>query len=682
MATVEAPAQTAVAPPLERVVPAPTEAPSIAADTHAAQPPNAGIPTPIPQAKLDSAFGEGPSLTEAAARVRKVTQAAYGMVTSLLDGEALNPDAPVQTILEKIKAKNPDRSFHNTELEAEITLALEEAKILSQEKQPLPVARESTLPVESIEEVNTRIKIAWAGDDKSRGAVQLLIAAAEGNVWDESQIKFLGVAGRLKYMVVVVADAKETVKKKLEKAARKEDTKRVREGILPMDDEEKASFFAQYKKDHQVELTDLEKKYFEFDRSTGTYTLKIGLDKKPLDASHFEKISTFSNVPDAMEALRDLAAKTDDEEQPTPEALEAKKLLATLEKYLNAEGNGFEPLTDVEKAGREVVGATYKLVDALLEPFGQKPEYEDAEIEIGGKKTKRKRLKLDVLSKIDPTCRTGEFGELGSRLTRLSVLLNQYEDAAVASDPEARAYLAAMIYDEAAQIDISRITSANHPGLSQEFEELGTHKEILHQYRDKLLEKVKGAIYQYYYPGQPLDPKKLQEIALSEAHLFRILYFANACEGHVGINEAGDLDMEAPFKAVLNKSKVAGEIFNSDITAIMRLAGSKQAGVILKDELGFDLERLKERKITDYANQVIEGITKKRPDGKPMTTAERENYYKFFEEMQTLGEEAGKGSGLGGWIKALGMLALILGPSVFKIFDEGAVTGQEQAPTG
>ncbi|MBI3955601.1 hypothetical protein HY338_04085 [Candidatus Gottesmanbacteria bacterium] len=672
MATVEAPAQTAVVPPLERVVRAPTEAPPIAADTHAAQPPNAGIPTPIPQAKLDSAFGEGPSLTEAAARVRKVTQAAYGMVTSLLDGEALNPNATVQTILEKIKAKNPDRSFHNTELEAEITLALEEAKILSQEKQPLPVARESTLPVESIEEINTRIKIAWAGDDKSRGAVQLLIAAAEGNVWDESQVKFLSVAGRLKYMVVVVAEAKEAVKKKLEKAARKADIKRVSDGQNPMDEKEKASFFEQYKKKHQAELTDLESQYFEFDRQTGTYTLKIGLDRRPLQQSQFEKISTFSNVPDAMDALRDLATHTDANGKPTTEALEAKGVLATLEKYLNEKGDGFEPLTDVEKAGKRVVTTTYKLLDALLEPFGQKLEY------ITDGKPPRRRIKLEALEKIDSS------GEMGSRLSRMAILLTQYEDVNISKHPDAQAYLAAMIYDETAQIDISRITSANHPGLAKEFQELSNHGGILHQYRDKLLEKVKGAIYQYYYPGEPLDLEKLQKIALSGPHLFRILYFANACEGHVGINpDTKELDMEAPLKGVLNKSKIAGEIFDSDILAIMRLAGSKQAGTILKNELGFDPERLKDQPITAYANRVIAGIDAKRPDDKKMTEKEKENYYKVFEEIQTLGEEASRGSGLGGWIKALGMLALILGPSVFKIFDEGVDAGQgQQAPSG
>lgn len=683
MATVEAPALEAAPQPDQEATP-----PIDASPPHTAQPQQDGNPTPISQASLDSAVGEGESLTEAAARVRQITQAAYGIITNLLGGETIPANTSIGEVLKSIRAKNPGKTFQDSELIHEIALALEEAKILSQEKPLLPTGRESTLPDESIEEISARIKTAWTGDGKSRGAVQLLIAAAEGNVWDESQENYYGVAGRLKYIDVVIGEAEEAVKKKINQAVRKADIIRVNQSQMPMEDEELTEFIIKYKKDHQEELAEIVNKYYEFDRKSGTYTLKIGLDKKPLDTSLFEKISTFSNVPDAMDALRDLAAKTDDKGKPTAEASEAIKILSTLEKYLNAEGNGFEPLTDVEKAGREVVSVTYKLLDALLEPFGQKLEYKDVEVtdEKGNNVTKH-RLILDKLTDIDPTCKTGEFGELGSRLSRLAVLTNEYEEMGISKLPEAstaRAYLAAMIYDEASQIDINKISSSIHPNLAQEFAELGQHKEILYQYRDELLEKVKVAIYKYYYKGEPFDPEKLKDIPLSGAHLFRILYFANACEGHVGINpKSNDLDIEEPFKSLLDKSKVAGDIFNSDIKAIMYLAGSKQAGVILKDELGFDPDRLKEQPITAYANRVIEGIDNKRPDDKKMTEEEKKGYRAVFEEIQTLGEEAGRGSKFGDWIMRIGMLLMILGPSFMKMFEEGGGTGQqEQQPSG
>ncbi len=665
-------------------VEAPTLAPSndtppIATVTPTLLQPDTKQPIPIPQASLDSAAGEG-SLTEAAARVRAITRAAYGQITTLLGSKAIAPDASTEDVLKSIKAKNPDKSFQDSELVPEIELALEEAKQLRKEK---PAMQESNLPVESVAEISDHIKTAWTGDGITKGAVHLIIAASEKKVWGDSHEKFYAVARRLKHIDVALDKAEKAVQEKIDQALRKADVKRVGQAQMPMDEQERTSFIEQYKNDHQEELENIEKQYYEFDRNTSTYTLKIGLDGKHLQPSQFEKISTFSNVKDAMEALRDLAAQTDANGKPTTETLDAKKVLPTLEKYLNVEKNGFEPLTEAERAGRKVVTYTYRLFDALLEPFGQKLDYEDAEIEIGGKKTKRKRLKLDVLTKIDPTCKTGEFGELGSRLSRLAVLLNEYETVDVKEHPDAKAYLAAMIYDEAAQIDISRITSSIHPDLAREFTALSSHTDILHQYRDNLLEKVKGVIYQYYYPNQPLDPKKLQDIVLSGPHLFRILYFANACEGHVGINpETNELDMEAPLKGILNKSMVAGEIFKSDITAIMRLAGSKQAGTILKNELGFDLDRLKDQPITAYANRVIAGIDAKRPDDKKMTPKERENYYKVFEELQIQGEEKGKGSKLSGLITAFGLIALILGPSFMKMFEEGSAGGQQEQQPG
>lgn len=420
---------------------------------------------------------------------------------------------------------------------------------------------------------------------------------------------------------------------------------------------------------------------------------KLSPDGKTVE----REVWTHWAVEPIIDEVRKFAKETekkDGNDQPTARAEQALKILKVLEPRLVAittpdpdKRKGFliEPnLKNIEIKKAQESSYTYALhlIDAVLEPFGQKLEYEDAEIEIGGKKTRRKRLKLDVLSKIDPTCRTGEFGELGGRLSRLSILLNQYEEVD-ASRPEARACLAAMIYDEAAQIDISKIKSSRYPNLAEELAGLNDHKAILHQYRDDLLGKVKRAIYQYYHPGEPIDPVKLQKIPLSGARLFRILYFANICEDHVGINsESLKLDMEAPFKDVLNQSKVAGEIFDSDINAIMYLAGSKQAGVILKDELEFDPESLKEQPITAYAKRVIEGIDKKRPDDKKMTEEEKKGYRAVFEELQTLGEEAGRESKLGGWIKALGILALILGPSVFKMFDEGVEASQGQAPPG
>ena len=388
-----------------------------------------------------------------------------------------------------------------------------------------------------------------------------------------------------------------------------------------------------------------------------------------------------------LEEVKKLATETESKEgteKPTKRAEQAKKILDVLEPRLVPvtlpdgirKGFRIEPdlnKIEIKKAQESSYTYALHLIDAVLEPFGQKLEYGEND-----KKTKRKRLKLDVLSKIDPTCRTGEFGELGSRLTRLAVLLDQYETVDAKEYPDAKAYLAAMIYDEASQIDISRITSGNHPNLADELKGLKEHEAILHQYRDDLLVKVKTKIYQYYYPGQELNPEKLNKIPLTETNLFRDLFFAYACEGHVGYNEKNELVMEESFKSEFDKARTRGEVFSSDLDAILFLAGSKQAGTILKNELGFNPDTLKERKIKYYADRVIKGIDAKRPDDKKMTTTERENYYKVFEEIQALGEEAGQGSKLGGWIKALGILALILGPSVFKMFEEGTETGQGQ----
>ena len=48
-----------------------------------------------------------------------------------------------------------------------------------------------------------------------------------------------------------------------------------------------------------------------------------------MQSSQFEKITTFSDVPDAMDTLRDLATHTDADGKPTSEALEAKGLVVS-----------------------------------------------------------------------------------------------------------------------------------------------------------------------------------------------------------------------------------------------------------------------------------------------------------------------------------------------------------------
>lgn len=370
-----------------------------------------------------------------------------------------------------------------------------------------------------------------------------------------------------------------------------------------------------------------------------------------------------------LDEVRKLAKETEEiegAEKPTERAKKAKHILDVLEPRLipvtipdGRSGFSIEPnLKNIEIKKAQESSYTYglHLIDAVLEPFGQKLEY------VTDGKPKRKRLKLEAFSNIDPS------GELGSRLSRLTILLSQYEEVDISKSPKAQAYLAAMIYDEASQIDISRIKSSRYPKLAEEFAGLNEHKAILYQYRDELVIKVKGIIHEFYKKGTQFDPAR---IPLLETNLFRDVYFAFVCEDHVGINEKGEMEMEKTLEKALNKGKAAGAVFNSDVDAVIALAGTKQAHIILEEDLGFNLELLKQRKITDYADRVITGIKNKRPD-QQMSDVERKNYRAVFEEVQTSAIESVRGSKLASALKLIGMLALILGPSAMGLLTEGS----------
>lgn len=325
---------------------------------------------------------------------------------------------------------------------------------------------------------------------------------------------------------------------------------------------------------------------------------------------------------------------------------------------------------EIKKAQEAVIPFAYHVLDALLEPFGRNLEH------ITDGKPPRTRLVLDV----EEWKKIGTSEEIGTRLSELSVLLTQYEDVDVSQYPEARANLAALIYDGVSQLYEKGVSSKIHDGLAKDYEDLKKYDSVFQNTRKALINKVKDTFKQYYFKGQQIDPETIKFL---ETNLFHDLCFAYICQGHVKFNPSTRaVEFEENLQNKLDDERAKGWIYTTDIQAIIALAAEKRAEQMLKDDLGFNLDHLKDQPISAYANRVIDGIAKKRPADKQMTTTERENYYKVFEELQRLAEEAGKSSGLGGWIKVLGMLALILGPSVFKIFDEGVEAGGQPAPSG
>lgn len=397
-------------------------------------------------------------------------------------------------------------------------------------------------------------------------------------------------------------------------------------------------------------------------------------------------------VEPILDEVRRFANETeniDGEEKTSKRAEQAKKILAVLEPRLvpvttidrNPGGSpdgrkGFviEPdrnKIEIKKAQEAVIPFAYHILDTLLEPFGGKLEH------ITDGKPPRTRLVLDV----EEWKKIGTSEEIGTRLSELSVLLTQYEDVDVSQYPQARANLAALIYDGVSQIYEKGVSSKIHQRLAEDYEKLKKYDSVFQNTRKALIGKVKDTMKQYYFKGQQIDPETIKFL---ETNLFHDLCFAYICQGHVVYNPSTrTVEFEPNLQNRLDDERAKGWIYPTDIQAIIALAAEEKAEQMLKNDLGFNLDRLKDQPVTAYADRVIAGIDAKRPENKKMSAKERENYRAVFQELEDLVEEAGAGRKLGGWIKALGMLALILGPSVFKIFDEGVEAGQgQQAPSG
>lgn len=353
-------------------------------------------------------------------------------------------------------------------------------------------------------------------------------------------------------------------------------------------------------------------------------------------------------------------------QEPTARAKRAKEVLNMLEprieKYQGAEGTECYIVPDLnahkeKKAREQVISLGWNTLETFLKQLGGIPKLEDGQIDL--------KAVRELAKKTDPKTSLGRL---------MVFLVSQAESS---NNPKTDRFISALVYHELTNLIKGDFASQNSQlvkelaGLSQE-----TFRAYLENIAHFILDKA------------GYDPTKAP-IGFTFDKLARDVTVALLIEDFVTTDMQGRYIIEEPYKGkkpvekhpsinlMLDTLEKDGVLTAHDRHIIMSLAGQKIASDIFKS-LGVNPENLKRPDCAQYfANKAI-GILQTIMGDRlnPETASEYSKILTFVLE-EGIAHYA-KSLSLGNWVKVMGLLALIFGPSLSEIFKFGVEEEREQ----
>ncbi len=313
---------------------------------------------------------------------------------------------------------------------------------------------------------------------------------------------------------------------------------------------------------------------------------------------------------------------------------------------------------ELEVRSIELMEIVIDVFDTALMPYGETIPKKRNE------KTKKEEIDFEALEKVFPS---GRFG-------RMAILFTTYHELDPLKNGEQRNTLVALLFQELRGVKLDSGNEA-HKNLTDRINSLSKGGDVFDAQLNGLTAGMRGLMAD----ALQIDPNTIPP--LEGRHILRDLLIAYTCKAHVGLDQEGNIAFDQEAKKLIGRFAGDDRIHKQMemYLAALTTHGDK-IGKLLIDSLGLDAERLQkplEEGASYYTQQLVAWIqerrTKLKDQNKPQLNPHQEGNYKHMSE-EMIKYEALKfmeKNPFANWLKMLGMLALIMGPSASQLLNIG-----------